>query len=137
MQPRLTIQARPAGLSTTTSSAVRPEGKERVTVRRKAGRSDGSTFLVEGLGLAGLKAGSVDEALEDDGAVANSLQRAGADGEEVADEVELGELDFAGEVELFGVRDADLVVVDVEVFGVVFVGGGLHGIRVYRPDLLR
>ena len=44
MQPRLTIQARPAGLSTTSSSAVRPEGKESVTVRRNGGRSAGARF---------------------------------------------------------------------------------------------
>jgi hypothetical protein len=51
------------------------------------GEIGGSALLVEGLGF-----GSVDEALEDDGAVAMPLQRAGRDGEEVADEVELGEL---------------------------------------------
>ncbi len=44
MQPRLTIQASAAALSTTTSSAVRPEGKERVTVRTKSGRLSGARF---------------------------------------------------------------------------------------------
>ena len=69
----------------------------------------GGAFLIEGLGLlAGGEAGSVDEALEDDGAVGNSGERAGRYGQEVADYVELGELDFLGEVELGGVRDADL-----------------------------
>ena len=78
--------------------------------------------MVEGLGLAALEAGSVDEALEDDGAVADALEGSGGDGEVVADEVELCELGFAGEVEFFGVRDADGVVVDVEEFGGVVLG---------------
>ena len=88
--------------------------------RARAGRSEG---------------GSVDETLEDDGAVANALEGSGSDGEVVADEVELGELDFAGEVELFRVRDADGVVVDGEEFGGVVLGGGLHGHRVYRHEV--
>ena len=44
MQPRLTIQASPAASSTTTSSAVRPEGNDSVTVRSHAGRSAGARF---------------------------------------------------------------------------------------------
>ena len=44
MQPRLTIQASPAASSTTTSSAVRPEGKDSVTVRSQSGRFDGARF---------------------------------------------------------------------------------------------
>ena len=44
MQPRLTIHARPAASSTTTSSAVRPDGNESVTVRSHAGRLDGARF---------------------------------------------------------------------------------------------
>ena len=44
MQPRFTIQASPAASSTTTSSAVRPDGKERVTVRSQAGRFSGARF---------------------------------------------------------------------------------------------
>ena len=49
----------------------------------------------------------------------NTDQCAGRDGEEVANEVELGELDIAGEVKLLGVRDADLVILDGEDLGVV------------------
>ena len=89
----------------------------------------GGALLVEGLGLRGLEAGAVDEALENDGAVLNSLKRAGRDGEVVADEVELGEFYVAGEVELGGVGDADFVPVDGEEFGVGFGVGG-HGDRV-------
>ncbi len=97
----------------------------------KGGQVGGSAFLIEGFGLAALKAGSVDESLEDDGAVANTLQGSGCDGEVVADEIELGELGFAGEVEFFWVRDADGLVVDLEKFGGVVLGRGLHRDRVY------
>ena len=44
MQPRLTTQASPAASSTTTSSAVRPDGKESVAVRIQAGRGSGARF---------------------------------------------------------------------------------------------
>ena len=44
MQPRFTTQASPAASSTTTSSAVRPEGKESVTVRSQSGRRSGARF---------------------------------------------------------------------------------------------
>ena len=44
MQPRLMTQARAAGLSTTTSSAVRPEGNDSSTVRTKGGRLAGARF---------------------------------------------------------------------------------------------
>ena len=37
-------QARPAASSTTTSSAVRPEGKDKVTVRSHPGRCAGARF---------------------------------------------------------------------------------------------
>jgi len=97
----------------------------------KGGQVGGGALLVEGLGLAAVKAGSVDESLEDNGAVANALKGSRGDGEVVADEIELGELGFAGEVELFRVRDADGVVVDLEEFGGVVLWGGLHGDRVY------
>jgi hypothetical protein len=95
------------------------------------GQIGGCAFLIEGLGLATFEAGSVDETLEDDGAVANALQGSGGDGERVADEVELGELDFAGEVEFFRVGDANGVIVDAEEFCGVVLGGGLHRHRVY------
>ena len=97
----------------------------------EGGEIGGGALLVEGFGLSAFKAGSVDEALEDDGTVANALEGSGCDGEVVADEVELGELGFAGEVELLGVRDADGVVVDLEEFGGVVFWSGLHGDRVY------
>ncbi len=44
MQPRLTIHASPAASSTTTSSALRPDGNESVTVRRKSGVFVGARF---------------------------------------------------------------------------------------------
>jgi len=44
MQPRFTIQARPAASSTTTSSAVRPEGNESVALRSQSGRLEGARF---------------------------------------------------------------------------------------------
>ena len=67
MQPRFTIQASPAASSTTTSSAVRPEGNDSVTVRSHVGPLLGRALLVEGLAL-----GAVDEALEHDRAVADA-----------------------------------------------------------------
>ena len=70
------------------------DGAEPVGQVRRARASDRRARLL----------GAVDEALEDDGAVANAVQRAGGDGEEVADEVELGELHFAGEVEFSGLE---------------------------------
>ena len=82
--------------------------------------------MVEGFGF-----GSVDEALEDDGAVADAVEGSGGDGEVVADEVELGELDLFGEVELVGVGDADFVAVDGEEFGLFFGGFSLHTGRLH------
>ncbi len=78
-------------------------------------------FLVEGFAV-----GAVDEALEDEGTVSDSGDGSGSDGEVVADEVELGELDFAREVEFAGVRDADFAAVDLEH---VDVFGFFHEIR--------
>ena len=82
--------------------------------------------MVEGLGF-----GSVDEALEDDGAIADAVEGSGGDGEVVADEVELGELGLAGEVELGWVSDADFVAVDGEEFGLFFGGFSLHTGRLH------
>ena len=67
--------------------------------------------------------GAVDETLEDDGAVGDALEGSGGYCQVVADEVQLGELDFAGEVELAGMRDADVVAVYGKDFGVVWFGG--------------
>ena len=83
-------------------------------------------LLVEGLGF-----GAVDEALEDDGTVADSVQCAGRDGEVVADEVELRELGLFGEVELAGVGDADFVPVDGEQLDVF---GFFHVLRLHRIE---
>ena len=44
MQPRFTIHASPAASSTTTSSAVRPDGKDRDTVLSQGGRLAGARF---------------------------------------------------------------------------------------------
>ena len=84
-------------------------------------------LLVEGLGF-----GSVDEALEDDGTVSDSVQCAGRDGEVVADEVELRELGLFGEIELAGVGHADFVTVDREEFDVF---GFFHGFRLHLYGL--
>jgi hypothetical protein len=67
------------------------------------GQVGGRALLVEGLMF-----GPVYEAFEDDGAVADSVQSARSYGEEVARDVELGEVDFAGEVGLGGAGDADV-----------------------------
>ncbi len=114
-QPRLTIQARPAASSTTNSSAVRPEGNDRVTVRSQGGRSAGRALLIEGFGFR-----AVDEALEDQRAIADAGESAGRNGKIVADEVELGELDLPRKVELIGMGDADFAACDGEDFGCFF-----------------
>ena len=44
MQPRFTTQASPAASVTTTSSAVRPDGKLSTTVSIQSGRDDGARF---------------------------------------------------------------------------------------------
>lgn len=69
-------------------------------------------LLIEGLAF-----GSVDEALQDDGAILNSGEGSGGDGKVVADEVEFRELDVAREIGLVGIRDADFASVDGEEFG--------------------
>ena len=67
MQPRFTIQASPAASSTTTSSAVRPDGKDERHRAQPLGALLGRALLVEGLAL-----GAVDEALEHDRAIADA-----------------------------------------------------------------
>ena len=97
----------------------------------ECGRSEGARFLIEGLGLAGGEAGSVDEALEDDGTALNAEKRARCDGCEVLRDVELGEVGGAVEVRLGGTGDADLLVGDGEEYGVVGLG---HGRGMRRPE---
>jgi hypothetical protein len=80
----------------------------------------GGALLVEGLGFC-----AVDEALEDDGAVLNALQGSGRYGEEVTGDVELGELDLLGEVELGGAGDADVMPVYSENLGFGGLGHGM------------
>ena len=63
--------------------------------------------MVEGFGF-----GAVDEALEDDGAIDDGGEGAGGDREVIADEVDFGEVGFAGEVGLIGMGDADLAAFD-------------------------
>ena len=129
MQPRLTIQASPAASSTTTSSAVRPDGNESVTVRSHVGPLLGRALLVERLGL-----GAVDEALEHDGPIADAAERARRDGEVVADEVELRELRLAREVELRRVRDAHDAAVDCQVLGRLVFSARVPPPRTVLPD---
>ena len=90
-------------------------------VRPLAGRA----LLVERLAL-----GAVDEALQDDRAIADAGQRARRDREVVAHEVELGELHLAREIGLVRVRDADLATVDREHRGFRFLG---HDFRLPCP----
>ena len=72
----------------------------------------GGALLIQGFAF-----GSVDEALEDDGAILNAGEGSGGYGEVVADEVEFRELRGAREVGLVGIRDADFVSIDGEKFG--------------------
>src|SRR2546421_352923 len=71
MQPRLTIQASPAASSTTTSSAVRPEG---MTALRLAatGPLGGRPLLIKRLTFR-----AVNEALEDNRTILDSGESAG------------------------------------------------------------
>ncbi len=48
MQPRLATQARPAASRSTTSSAVRPDGKRSSAVSIHGGRDDGARFWKNG-----------------------------------------------------------------------------------------
>ena len=99
-------------------------------MRSQAGRSDGRAFLIEGLGL-----GAVDEALENDGAIADAGEGAGGDREVVADEIQLGDFGLFGEIQLVGMGDADLVAVEGEDLGIVVLLA--HKIRLHRPILSR
>jgi hypothetical protein len=54
MQPRLTTQARPAASRSTTSSAVRPEGKRSSAVSIQSGRLSGARFWKNGSASAPL-----------------------------------------------------------------------------------
>ena len=82
------------------------------------GRIRWGALLVEGVFF-----GAVDEALEDNGAVADAEATLPARyREEVADDVQLGELYFAGVVRLVRAGDADRVAVDGEDFGGVGFG---------------
>src|SRR5438132_4752323 len=67
----------------------------------------GRALLIEGLTV-----GAVDEALENDGAILDSIEGGGSDGEIVAYEVELRELRLLRKVRLGGVRDLDLASID-------------------------
>ena len=110
-------------------AARRETQRDGAEERRQIG---GCTLLVEGLCL-----GTIDEALEDDGPVADAVERARRDGQKVADEIELGELDGAREVELCRMGDADLVSIDDEDLDVFGFGGLRHGDRVYQPVVQR
>ena len=75
--------------------------RHRADERRQIGRR---TFLVERFGFC-----AVDEALEHDGPISDSLQRSRRYRQKVANDVELGELNLAGEVQLRGVGNAHVV----------------------------
>ena len=125
MQPRLTIHASPAASSTTTSSAVRPEGNDSVTVRSHVGPLRGRALLIKRLAL-----GAVHEALEHDRTILDSGQSARRDRQVVAHEVEFRDFRLLRKIQLVGVRDTDLAPVDREHLGGFFF---LHKNRL--PDL--
>ncbi len=112
MQPRFTIQASPAASSTTTSSAVRPEGNERVTVRSHAGRLGGCALLIERLAF-----GAVDEALENQRTIPDSGESARRDRQVVAHEIEFRELRLPGKVRLVRVGYTNLASLDRQDLG--------------------
>ena len=117
MQPRLTIQARPARVVDDHLFGGAAGGEGEGDGAQPAGRSVGGAFLVEGLAF-----GSVDEALEDDRAIADAGEGSRGDGEVVADEVEFGELGLAREIRLVGIGDADFASLDRKQFGGWFFG---------------
>ena len=88
--------------------------------RERDGAQEGRQVVGCALLVEGLCVGAVDEALEDDGPVLNAVECAGSDGEKVADQIDLAELNGFREVQLVGVRDANLVSVDGQQFGVVW-----------------
>src|SRR5438067_7450870 len=86
-----------------------PRGKgkgDRAQPRRPPGRC---ALLVERLAF-----GTVDEALQDDRAVADAGERSRGDGKEIPDEVELGQPGLAREIGLVGMGGADLATVNLE-----------------------
>jgi hypothetical protein len=97
MQPRFATQASPAASVTTTSSAVRPEGKLSSTVSIHGGRDDGARFWKNA----------------SPSAPGYAAQRPVGDGEVVADDVQLGDR-VAREIELSRVRDRHLVPGDLD-----------------------
>ena len=89
MQPRLTTQARPAASSRTISSAVRPDGNDRVAMRTQSGRLSGARFWKKGSPSA-----PSTNRLRAIGRSPDAAQRAIGHGQVVADEVELGVAGF-------------------------------------------
>ena len=57
---------------------------------------------------------AVDEPFQNDGAIADTGERTRGDGEVVADQVEFGDLGFAGKIQLVGIGYTNLVTVDCE-----------------------
>ena len=74
---------------------------------------------------------AVHEALEDDGAVADSRQCAGRDREIVAHKIDLGELRRLRKIQLFRVRDTDFAPVDRKDFGGFGFPGSAHKNRLH------
>jgi hypothetical protein len=79
----------------------------------------GGTLLIEGFAF-----GPVDETLEDERTILDSGERAGGDGEIVADEVEFGELGLTREIRLVGVGYADFAPLDGKQLGGWIFGHG-------------
>ena len=130
MQPRLTIHASPAASSTTTSSAVRPEGNDSVTVRSHCGPLRGRALLIESLAL-----GAVDEALEHDRTVREFRPERPARPTGSNAPGRVSRLSSACEkYSLSGMRHADFASVDREHLGGFFF---LHKNRLHQRELLR
>ena len=115
MHPRLTTHARPAASSTTTSSAVRPDGNDSVRRPQPLGPLLGRALLVEDLAV-----GAVDEPLEHERPVRDPREGARRDGQVVAHDVELRELRVLREIRLARVGDADFAPAHGEDLGCLF-----------------
>ena len=74
----------------------------------------GRAFLIEGLAL-----GTVDEALENQRAIANSSESARGDGEIVAYEIKFGELGLLGKIRFIRMGYTDFATLDRQNLGFV------------------
>ena len=88
----------------------RPAGWERECDRAQPGRTIGRrAFLIEGLALS-----AVHKSLENDRTTLNAKEGSASNGQVITDDIEFGELDLPGEIELFRMSDSDLAPLDGE-----------------------